>query len=147
MPKLLDEMYLEFVRSDVDYMSNCLKPTFPDGLDIEIFNNIDLSSEMRDSMQEINTFESQYPNYEAVLYNTSRKQDDVRAKKAMRTNLISRLLPYQRRMHEKVLAELDRLAGILGEYEGLVIKVKNSQGEPFIFKVISPTFHKNKGRI
>jgi len=116
-------------------------------LDIEIFNNIDLSSEMRDSMQEINTFESQYPNYESILYNTSRKQDDVRAKKAMRTNLISRLLPYQRRMHEKILAELDRLAGILGEYEGLVIKVKNSKGEPFIFKVISPTFHKNKGRI
>lgn len=37
MPKLLDEMYLEFLRSDVDYMSNCLSPTFPDGLDIEIF--------------------------------------------------------------------------------------------------------------
>jgi spore coat polysaccharide biosynthesis protein SpsF (cytidylyltransferase family) len=37
MPKLLDEMYLEFARSDVDYMSNCLEPTFPDGLDIEIF--------------------------------------------------------------------------------------------------------------
>jgi spore coat polysaccharide biosynthesis protein SpsF (cytidylyltransferase family) len=37
MPKLLDEMYLEFVRTDVDYMSNCLQPTFPDGLDIEIF--------------------------------------------------------------------------------------------------------------
>ncbi len=37
MPKLFDEMYLKFVQSDLDYMSNCLPPTFPDGLDIEIF--------------------------------------------------------------------------------------------------------------
>jgi spore coat polysaccharide biosynthesis protein SpsF (cytidylyltransferase family) len=37
MPKLLDNMFKDFVQSDVDYMSNCIKPTFPDGLDIEIF--------------------------------------------------------------------------------------------------------------
>ena len=50
-------------------------------------------------------------------------------------------------MHEKILAELNKLAGKLGEYEGLVIKLKNPDGTPFTFKVISPTFHKNKGRI
>ncbi len=37
MPNLLDEMYKEFIKSGADYMSNCLPPTFPDGLDIEIF--------------------------------------------------------------------------------------------------------------
>lgn len=53
MPKLLDEMYIDFIRSEVDYLSNCLKPTFPDGLDIEIFKkttflsqgNFDLNNE------------------------------------------------------------------------------------------------------
>lgn len=37
MPQLLEKMYEDFVESSVDYMSNCLPPTFPDGLDIEIF--------------------------------------------------------------------------------------------------------------
>jgi spore coat polysaccharide biosynthesis protein SpsF (cytidylyltransferase family) len=37
MPNLLDDMVVEFVRSNVDYMSNCIRPSFPDGLDIEIF--------------------------------------------------------------------------------------------------------------
>jgi spore coat polysaccharide biosynthesis protein SpsF len=36
MPKLIDQMVKEFYEQDVDYLSNTLKPTFPDGLDIEI---------------------------------------------------------------------------------------------------------------
>ena len=36
MPELLDEMVEDFVQSNVDYLSNALEPTFPDGLDIEI---------------------------------------------------------------------------------------------------------------
>ena len=28
----------EFCAQDIDYFSNCLTPTYPDGLDIEIFN-------------------------------------------------------------------------------------------------------------
>ncbi len=35
--KLLDKMLIKFQDSNYDYMSNTLKPTFPDGLDIEIF--------------------------------------------------------------------------------------------------------------
>ena len=37
MSTLLDEMLLEFENANVDYMSNSLVPSFPDGLDIEIF--------------------------------------------------------------------------------------------------------------
>lgn len=37
MPNLLDEMLLEFENSDLDYLSNTLTPTYPDGLDVEIF--------------------------------------------------------------------------------------------------------------
>jgi hypothetical protein len=97
--------------------------------------------------QELNNFYSQYPNYAEILNNPSRKQDDQREKKALRQHITKVLLPIQKRMHLKILDELNKLAGSLGEYEGLVIKLKGSDGNPFIFKVISPTFHKNKGRI
>ena len=36
-PNLLDEMVEEFKNQDFDYFSNCITPTYPDGLDIEIF--------------------------------------------------------------------------------------------------------------
>jgi spore coat polysaccharide biosynthesis protein SpsF len=36
MPQLIDKMIDRFYEQDVDYLSNTLEPTFPDGLDIEI---------------------------------------------------------------------------------------------------------------
>lgn len=36
MPNLIDEMITKFDNSNLDYLSNALEPTFPDGLDIEI---------------------------------------------------------------------------------------------------------------
>ena len=36
MPELIDKMVKEFYLKDVDYLSNTIEPTFPDGLDIEI---------------------------------------------------------------------------------------------------------------
>ena len=36
MPELIDQMVSEFYKLDVDYLSNTIEPTFPDGLDIEI---------------------------------------------------------------------------------------------------------------
>lgn len=38
MPHLIDEMVEYFEDNNFDYLSNCLSPTFPDGLDIEIFS-------------------------------------------------------------------------------------------------------------
>lgn len=38
MPHLIDEMVEYFEINNFDYLSNCLNPTFPDGLDIEIFS-------------------------------------------------------------------------------------------------------------
>jgi hypothetical protein len=116
-------------------------------LNIDVFESINLSYETENSIQEIKTFEMQNPNYEEVLYNTSRKPEHQRAKKAMRGHLVNILLPYQKRMHTKILRKLGKLAGKLGDYEGIVIKIQQPNNEPFTFKVISPTFHKNKGRI
>ena len=36
-PTLIDDMVSLFKKSNYDYLSNIIKPTFPDGLDIEIF--------------------------------------------------------------------------------------------------------------
>ena len=36
-PGLLEDMIKEFCSQEIDYFSNCMQPTYPDGLDIEIF--------------------------------------------------------------------------------------------------------------
>ena len=49
MPNLIDEMLEYYAENNFDYLSNCLTPSFPDGLDIEIFSRqsfIKLSSFM-----------------------------------------------------------------------------------------------------
>lgn len=38
MPDLIDDMLDEFEAQEIDYYSNCRPPTFPDGLDVEIFS-------------------------------------------------------------------------------------------------------------
>ena len=141
--ELSPELVEAITRSLTDLSNDSVK-FIPLGIDV--FEPINLKYETDNAVQEIKTFESQNPNYEEVLYNTSRKRDDQIAKKAMRSHLIKILLPYQRRMHTKILRKLGKLAGRLGDYEGLVIKILQAD-EVFTFKVISPTFHKNKGRI
>ena len=44
MPKLCEMMLFEFKISNVDYLSNTLVPTYPDGCDIEIFSASALKS-------------------------------------------------------------------------------------------------------
>jgi spore coat polysaccharide biosynthesis protein SpsF (cytidylyltransferase family) len=38
MPDLIDQMVNYFESNDFDYLSNCLTPSYPDGLDIEVFS-------------------------------------------------------------------------------------------------------------
>ena len=38
MPDLIDKMIISFNDNKPDYLSNALTPTFPDGLDIEVFS-------------------------------------------------------------------------------------------------------------
>lgn len=55
MPKLIDEMINQFNAQHVDYMSNSIVPTFPDGLDVEIFTRVAFTKllELQLSPQEI----------------------------------------------------------------------------------------------
>ena len=45
-PSLLTEMIQEFRTMDIDYYSNCMKPTYPDGLDIEFYKKIILKRKL-----------------------------------------------------------------------------------------------------
>ena len=35
-PQVIDEVVTAFLNSDVDYLSNTMKPTYPDGIDVEV---------------------------------------------------------------------------------------------------------------
>ena len=60
MPDLIDKMIDNFYALDVDYLSNTLEPTFPDGLDIEIVKNGVLGK--------LSTFELEPKELEHVTY-------------------------------------------------------------------------------
>jgi spore coat polysaccharide biosynthesis protein SpsF (cytidylyltransferase family) len=49
MPELIDEIIEQFYKQNLDYMSNTLTLTFPDGLDVEIFK-----SDVLDRLQDLN---------------------------------------------------------------------------------------------
>ena len=36
-PNLIQSAVISFINSDLDYLSNCFPPTYPDGLDVEVF--------------------------------------------------------------------------------------------------------------
>jgi len=141
--ELTESIKYDIIKSLTDLSNETVK-FLP--LDINVFDPIYLGDVVNAATQEINTFTSQYPNYEAVLYSDSRKREDVTAKREMRAHLNRILLPYQKHMHNTILRQLRALAGKLGEFEGIVIKLKGPKSD-LVFKVISPSFHKNKGRI
>jgi len=60
MPELIDEMVDKFYEEEVDYLSNTLQPTFPDGLDIEIVK--------RGVLEELSTFNLENKDLEHVTF-------------------------------------------------------------------------------
>jgi hypothetical protein len=141
--ELTDNVKYDIIKSLTDLSTSDVK-FLP--LDINVFDPIYLGELVNAASQEIDTFISQNPNYESVLYSDSRKRDDVTARKEMRAHLNRILLPYQKCIHNVILNDISSLAGKLGEFEGIVIKLKRPTND-LVFKVISPTFHKQKGRI
>jgi len=53
MPEILDEMLETFYHSDLDYLSNSINPTFPDGLDIEIFSKLAFKKLLRTNLSKM----------------------------------------------------------------------------------------------
>lgn len=51
-PKLIDELFQSYLEQDVDYLSNIMSPTFPDGIDVEIFKKSTLSDAWLNAVDE-----------------------------------------------------------------------------------------------
>lgn len=49
-PQLIDQVIAYYLNGDFDYVSNTIKPTYPDGLDVEIFNFPSLESAWREAI-------------------------------------------------------------------------------------------------
>lgn len=53
MPEILDQMLERFYISKCDYMSNSIEPSFPDGLDIEIFTKLAFSCLLQSELSDL----------------------------------------------------------------------------------------------
>jgi len=116
-------------------------------LNIEVFEPINLSSDVHTAVQQIKILTSQIPNYVEILSNPSRKREDQQNKKELLEKIKLMFLPIQRDMHNKILKAAAVIGGKLGEFEGIVVKLKDESNKPFLFKVINTKFHTQKGRI
>ena len=102
MPKLCEIMLDEFERSNVDYLSNTLIPTYPDGCDIEIFSASALKSleNMKLSSSELEhvTLGLYQRNQDFNCKNFTNKEDDSAHRWTLDT---SNDLEFIRKIYEK----------------------------------------------
>ena len=49
-PQIIDEVIDFCIKGDLDYVSNCVEPTFPDGLDVEVFKFSVLETAWKESL-------------------------------------------------------------------------------------------------
>ena len=84
MPELIDQMVGAFYEQEVDYLSNTLKPTFPDGLDIEIIRH--------GVLQKLNTYNLKPKELEHVTYGIYTRPDTFK---------LSNFLNESNRSHER----------------------------------------------
>lgn len=52
-PAVIDEVIAHYLNADVDYVSNSLVPTYPDGLDVEVFSREVLDLAHRDAVNPV----------------------------------------------------------------------------------------------
>jgi spore coat polysaccharide biosynthesis protein SpsF (cytidylyltransferase family) len=84
MPEIIDEMLGKFLKLKPDYLSNTVHPTFPDGLDIEIFKPkalIELSKlQLKEYEKEHVTigFHNRQDQFQVVNFHTSENHSSFR---------------------------------------------------------------------
>ena len=82
-PTLLDQMISIFINSNINYLSNTLRPTYPDGYDIEIFDFKTLKKTFQNSKQKIDR--------EHVTLYIKRNKDKFKVKNFSHTSNLSNL--------------------------------------------------------
>jgi hypothetical protein len=106
---------------------------------IDVFPDINLRMETVNALNVISDLYRQYPDLDNTLKSKSLKHVDVRARKELSAYIINQLTPVQAAMYQKLLDTASTVAGRLGEFEGIVVKIGN-----LLFKVNTPEFFKNK---
>lgn len=106
---------------------------------VEVFSAIDLSNESKKAETAISEIENQKIPEEIAQLKGNRKRDAIQKRKELETRLSALLLPIQKEIYEKIVTNLVRTEGILGDIEGYVIKAGD-----IMFKANNPEFMKTK---
>ena len=107
--------------------------------DVEAFTPIDLSREVRDAEVAIDKIEKLRLPEQIEELKGNRKREAVTKRKELEQQLIALRLPVQKEMYEKIVSNLVKTEGILGDIEGYVIKAGD-----VTFKANNPEFMKSK---
>ena len=106
---------------------------------VEAFKPIDLSTESVEARSTINEIENTQLAQQIEQLKGNRKRDAVQKRRQLEKHLSDLILPVEKQMYEKIVSNLIRTEGILGDIEGYVIKAGN-----LTFKANNPEFMKAK---
>ena len=106
---------------------------------VEVFTSIDLSKEVKDADIAINKIEKLKLPEQIEELKGNRKREAVTKRKQLEQQLVTLRLPVQKEMYEKIVSNLIKTEGILGDIEGYVIKAGD-----VTFKANNPEFMKSK---
>ncbi len=106
---------------------------------VESFKSIDLSKESSEARATINEIENIQLPQQIEQLKGNRKRDAIQKRKQLEKQLSDLILPVEKQMYEKIVSNLIKTEGILGDIEGYVIKAGN-----LVFKANNPEFMKAK---
>ena len=110
---------------------------------IEIFPDINLRADIVAANNIISDINVKYPDLQVVISSKSLKREDIAKRKQYKSYIQQAIAPIQESIYQKILATAMTVAGRLGDFEGIVIKL-NIGDKPFMFKVNTPTFFANQ---
>ena len=106
---------------------------------VEVFKSIDLSRESSEARATIDEIENKQLTRQIEQLKGNRKRDAIQQRRQLEKQLSDLILPVEKQMYEKIVSNLIKTEGILGDIEGYVIKAGN-----LIFKANNPEFMKAK---
>ena len=110
---------------------------------IDVFPDINLRNEVVAANNVISQINKDYPDLQEVISSKSLKRDEVAKRKQYKEHIQKAISPIQEQVYQKILSVATTVAGRLGDFEGFVLKL-TVDGNPFMFKVNTPTFFTNK---
>lgn len=106
---------------------------------VEAFKTIDLAIETQKARKTLEQIERLQLPQQIEQLKGNRKREAIQKRRSLEKQLQDLLLPAEKQMYEKIISNLIRTEGILGDIEGYVIKAGN-----LTFKANNPEFMKAK---